>query len=445
MSRRRKWVLVVILALLMGMALLAAHALAARPLTQQIQVKAAYNDSQMVFQFQWASDEGKYHDYYVYEAGEWKKMGGPWPYTEAANTSYEDRLTFNMDDGQVTGFPQYGCFVTCHDDMRYMPQSPADEGDLEITKYILDTGKRLDLWHWRAHRSNPTGYSDDQWVTNKDMTKEKDRGGRHGDAGTGPYSTNWDKEKSQPKFMFDASKADYAAFKWDDLATVPYYYLSEEIAVPFDPALPWADGDTIPRRLLAVPTESRGDITANGVWKDGMWTVELTRKLDSGHPEDDVILQEGGLYHVAFALHKDKTGNRHHYVSFPLSLGLGVDANIQAVKFTGDAPDWASINATTVAVFLPGQTSWEFVTSDQHPGSATVQEGQVGCAGCHEASFVAERSTAKDPALAAPAALPETGEVPLSRIYPALMLTGLLSLGLGLALLASQKVRRGRL
>lgn len=374
---------------------------AARSPTHEVQVKAAYNDTDMFFQFQWASDRGVYHDYYVYKDGKWERMGGAWPYTDPEKVSYEDRLTFNIDDGQVAGFPKYGCFVTCHDDMRYMPESPADEGDLEITKYILDDGKRLDLWHWRAHRSNPIGYSDDQWVTNKDMTKEEDRGGRKGDEGQGPYTTNWDSEKEQPKFMFDASKTGFAAFKWDDLTTTDYYYLSEDIAVPFDPDLPWEEGDTIPRRLLRVPTESRGDITAKGVWEDGMWTVELTRKLDSGHPDDDVILVDGQTYFMGIALHKDNTGNRHHYVSFPQSLGLGVDADITAVKFTGDSPDWASVSGHTVTVFLPGQTSWEFVNSDQHPGQAVVQGGQVGCADCHAESFIAEHSIAKDPHLPA--------------------------------------------
>jgi hypothetical protein len=34
---------------------------------------------------------------------------------------------------------------------------------------------------------------------------------------------------------------------------------------------------------------------------------------------------------VSFAVHDDNVTTRFHHVSFPLSLGLGVDADIKAV------------------------------------------------------------------------------------------------------------------
>jgi hypothetical protein len=68
-----------------------------------------------------------------------------------------------------------------------------------------------------------------------------------------------------------------------------------------------------------------------GVWQDGVWTVEFTRKLDTGHPEDDKILKEGGVYTIGLAVHDDNVTTRFHHVGFPLGLGIGVKADITAV------------------------------------------------------------------------------------------------------------------
>jgi len=55
------------------------------------------------------------------------------------------------------------------------------------------------------------------------------------------------------------------------------------------------------------------------------------RKLDTGHPADDKIMKVGGTYTLGFAIHDDNVTTRFHHVSFPQSLGIGVDADITAV------------------------------------------------------------------------------------------------------------------
>jgi len=55
------------------------------------------------------------------------------------------------------------------------------------------------------------------------------------------------------------------------------------------------------------------------------------RKLDTGHPADDKIMKVGGKYTVGLAVHDDNVTTRFHHVSFPLTLGIGVDADIKAV------------------------------------------------------------------------------------------------------------------
>ncbi len=63
-----------------------------------------------------------------------------------------------------------------------------------------------------------------------------------------------------------------------------------------------------------------------------MWTVEFVRKRDTGHPGDDKILEEGKVYTVGLAVHDDNVTTRFHFVGFPVTLGIGAKADIQAVK-----------------------------------------------------------------------------------------------------------------
>src|SRR6266542_3570509 len=42
--------------------------------------------------------------------------------------------------------------------------------------------------------------------------------------------------------------------------------------------------------------------------------------------------------------------------------------------------DWEKIPAKTITLFYPGQASWEFLTSDAHPGAGAID---AGCATCH--------------------------------------------------------------
>ncbi|MEE8403702.1 MAG: ethylbenzene dehydrogenase-related protein, partial [Candidatus Hydrothermarchaeaceae archaeon] len=380
----------------------------ARTAVVPLQVKAAYSGTDMFFQFQWESDKGQYHDYYIYKEGQWVKGGGSWPLKSSDAALYEDRLSFNLDDGKVANFATQGCFVTCHDDMAEMPNHPSTDElkasahfstKSEMRKYILEPrtgagydslksaeemdqiraeGKFLDMWMWRASRSNPIGYVDDFWIFDY----------RNSDNGSGPFTTNFDTEKGQPTYMFDESKTGFKAYSSLEEWMAPdqeNYYLSEDNSVPFDPTVQFAEGSVIPRRFLKTPTDSRGDITGSGVWSDGKWTMEMKRKLDTGHPLDDKVLEDGKTYDIAFQVHKDKSTGRWHYVSLVKTLGLGVDADIKAVKISGDSPDWSVITGTDVEQFLPGVASIEYLQSDAHPGKGGVIAG-TACTTCHTVS-----------------------------------------------------------
>lgn len=45
-------------------------------------------------------------------------------------------------------------------------------------------------------------------------------------------------------------------------------------------------GDTVPQYLPGMPTGSAADVRAQATWSKGWWTLELERKLDTGHADD---------------------------------------------------------------------------------------------------------------------------------------------------------------
>jgi hypothetical protein len=84
-------------------------------------------------------------------------------------------------------------------------------------------------------------------------------------------------------------------------------------------------------------------------------------------------------------VHKDATGSRWHYISYPQTVGIGTPADIMAVRFEGDQPDWSAIPWTTLPMWYPGQTTWQWLTSAGHPGAPEVRADTRSCQDCHGA------------------------------------------------------------
>ncbi|MEQ6916254.1 ethylbenzene dehydrogenase-related protein [Halomonas aquatica] len=374
-------------------------------LTMPLQVQAAYNDEQMFFRYRWPADQAHvYHDMLRYTDGQWVRHGNSRPGPDPDGT-YEDRVAMLVDDGGVPDFGRYGGYITVGDRMRFFSDSasPAEvaehpylgqeKGKSDVRKYLPATrrdqtdwrsvadadvlaaqreaGYFLDLWHWRAGRSNPIGASDDQWVGEY----------RNSDAGSGPYTTNWDGDNNQPRWMLDPEKTGQRALRWEDVVSEEIdfdnvYYISEDNRTDFDPDHEWQEGDVIPRRLLRQPEGSRGNIAVHGQarWEEGYWDVTLVRDLDTGSPLDDKILNDQGIYDIGIAVYRNATGSRWHYVSHPYSLGLGRDADLQAASFSGNSPAWSD-DWFDMTLFYPGQVDWPLLISRAHAGAEDIAEG----------------------------------------------------------------------
>lgn len=395
----------------------------ARQKSLELQVQAAYNQTagKVFWKFSWAGNKGHTHDYYTFTNGAWKRDGDQFRNLTGFQANSESRVSFLVNDPTdakaVRNFGKYGCFMTCHDSSQNMPDfasgGVSGEPQMKLPSAQIYSSSRLDLWHWRGHRSNPIGFSDDQWV---------DASGRKADSGTGIYSTN-NLVSGHPEYVFKpttTSGGRYATPRDSYFLNSPDYYLTKSLASHPQQMLYTtattagyvpAEGDTVPRRRLGTPSGSAADIlsvvgsqVSTYDAQAGRWNVFLQRALATGHTTDDVDLAVGNLYEVCFAIHSDHSGNRDHYVSLPVKVGLSASgADLAAVSVSGGAevvPDFASTGTypvTTLTLFLPGLTSWEYLTGTRtnpfevgnpHSGADSVNEANtgdaaVGCQQCH--------------------------------------------------------------
>lgn len=330
-------------------------------------VRAAYDAEYVYFQFRWPTKTPHaVHTLWRFDGKQWVAWGGPKPdVTKRGGTpSYEDRLAIMLDepnnvpayDGSRATFSQVGCWMTCHNSMRAMtndvPRKAIEPHPYwgvkgrrvgDIRKYLLITrtdqdetgawdkvkaaadiaklksaGKYLDLWQWRAARSNAVGHASDDFVLEY----------RNGDAGRSPFFN-----PPKPQFMYDQNATGFRAIPESQLQAKmgQAALIEKKNAVPLDSNVTFNAGDLLPQYLQREPQGSAADVQAFGRYIDGHWVVELRRKLNTGNG-DDKVLRPGTAYPIGFGIFDDAVSNRRHYVTLPMTIGLGVKGDISAVK-----------------------------------------------------------------------------------------------------------------
>ena len=323
----------------------------------KLTMQAAYDKDYLYLRASWPTkDPGMFHEYAVYKDGKWENYASnrsnPGVAAGKLKASYEDRFTVMLGDGKgVPAFNNQGCWVTCHNDMRYMPNE-AKKADVnahpilgatgmkkaDIRKYLPESrtamgptggwdkiksvdevkalkaqGKFLELWQWRGYRSNPVGAADDGHVLEY----------RNFDSGTNPFFNNWNGAKNEPQFMFNpAANNGRAGLTAAEFRNPKAPILNEKNRVKYDPGHAWKNGDLMPKYGSQMPKGSAGDNAVTGAWANGVWTINWKRKLNTGN-NDDIALKSGERYPIGFAVHDDNATARFHHVSFPLGISLG--------------------------------------------------------------------------------------------------------------------------
>ncbi len=184
------------------------------------------------------------------------------------------KLAMMVATDEVEFADRAGCWGTCHHDANGMPHQP--EGN-EVVKYIKESRTKIEVKGRRG----------------------KKRGG-------------WDKLRGD-----DEISAAFEAKKFMDLIR----YKSDGTV---------EDGYILKDRVMDGSIE---DISFTAEHVNGLWTVVMTRKLNSGDA-DDIAIEAGKLYNFGFAIHDDHTNGRFHHVSVGYKLGLdNPKAELNAVKW----------------------------------------------------------------------------------------------------------------
>lgn len=228
---------------------------------EQVNVRAGFDDEYVYFLLDWADAVENSR------RGEWRHDGTSFK----PSAEDEDRAYLSFAIAAPPGFEALGCAAACH--VRERPGEVTPEAKaFRFQMHTSAPGELVDIWHWKAARTNPQGFADDQhW----DHERRK---------ADGPLDfafvnrTAADAGVDQPLFMAEGGLGvnPRAVFAGD---------AGSVRAVPFDGTGAIA-GMTIPGWVQQRASPERADVRAVGVWAGGRWTVEFARKLETADPKD---------------------------------------------------------------------------------------------------------------------------------------------------------------
>ncbi len=234
--------------------------------TTEVTLRSIYSGDMIYFFMQYKDEtESLRREPWQKQAdGSWKQLKDPNDKGGDNNLYYEDKFAVLWNISSPA-FEAKGCMSACH----------TGEGKPYGNKYTANAGERLDIWHWKGVRTGTVGQIDDQYVDNTRYDKDKaPEAGRKSDPKTGGgYANNVSDDKKGPKFALKGNKP------------APPYWIVDGEKEAFDDGK-YKAGDEVPGIIVAPFTGDRGDIAARYVWKDGVRTIEFSRKLVTGSEFD---------------------------------------------------------------------------------------------------------------------------------------------------------------
>ncbi|OEH87020.1 hypothetical protein BHU72_01840 [Desulfuribacillus stibiiarsenatis] len=243
----------------------------------EVGIKALYDNQNIYMQFVWEDSTESL------ARGPWIKENGKLvlkPYNEY----YEDKFAvlWNINDS-VAGFNEQGCGVTCH-----TTEFKAENGSPIIKHYTNAENEILDMWHWKSVRQNTVfgpdkpGLMHDQQMVNTRFNPEDPAtkgAGRKADPGEKEYKVNATEDKSQPLYVFDGEVKNGNPYVIVEGIDNRKEYTSAYLAQ-------MKEGDFIPGAISFQITGDPADIAAKAKWENGVWTMEIQRKLVTNSDKD---------------------------------------------------------------------------------------------------------------------------------------------------------------
>jgi thiosulfate reductase cytochrome b subunit len=287
-----------------------------------VSVKAVHDGQYVYFQFQWADPDVSAKRYPLLKTEDgWKVLQTAFDRSDE-DVFYEDKLAM-----YITSVPNGSCASTCH-----LGVGPASEKN-EKHGLHYTTGEVGDLWHWKSVRTEPMGeligepgFVDDQYFgpatplpTNP---KERYTGGYYADPNEGGgYAHNFvkldpDKPLSEtyvvPQFLpppqLVYTNADPAT---SEVGQTWWIHKSQAISYTVE-ADTYPVGSIIPNIVISPLTGDRSDIRAKAQWRDGRWTLETRRLLDTGSDKDVAFVLGKPVYISVATYNRTQTHHGMH-------------------------------------------------------------------------------------------------------------------------------------
>lgn len=239
----------------------------------EAQVKAAYSDDTAYFVVTYADPTESFlrAPWQKQEDGTWKVVKDPEDVGGDNNLVYEDKMAIIWNiDNSIAKFETAGCFVACH-------AGENDDVKPYGNKYTANEGEMGDIWHWKSIRN--IGQIHDQYLDSTRFSEDTKEAGRHSDKSeSGGYVTNQTEDKTLPAFTSP---------EVDNETGYPGYILdSEKVAIDQAGLDELPVGSYIPGIVKSAFVGDGGDISAAWKWENGVWTIELSRKLVTGSEYD---------------------------------------------------------------------------------------------------------------------------------------------------------------
>lgn len=265
-------------------------------------LKAVYTDDSVYFLLTYADPTLSFFrsPWQKQEDGSWKQVKDPDDKGGDNNTVYEDKFAFiwNINDS-IQNFNTAGCFTACH---------AGENSDLKPygNKYTTDEGETGDIWHWKSIRND--GQLDDQYLdwTRFDAEKAKEAGRKSDAKESGGYVDNFASmpdPNDSTKTVADKTMPGFTSPSVDLTTGAPGYILdSEKVALDKAALDAMPVGSYLPGIIKSPIVGDRGDISAQWQWKDGVWTIEFGRKLDTGSETDVQFSDLAAQYYFGLAI-----------------------------------------------------------------------------------------------------------------------------------------------
>lgn len=218
-----------------------------------------------------ATFRAAFDDEFLYLKVSWESRGAGWLGKTGETT---DRVSVQVNKA-APAFAKYGCFITCHNDLNTMPASPS-RAEVEADPFYKSR-KRDDvrLYAYYAKKS---------WSDRSDP-------------------------KAREKALKEGGRIDLWSMEF-----LNGKHISSEGFIFDDRAL----------------VEKQG-LADSGDYTNGRYTAVFKRRLKSADP-NGVNIVPGDIVSIGVAIHDDGASKRKHYVSFPMTVGLGIAADIRAER-----------------------------------------------------------------------------------------------------------------